>query len=56
MKELLKAIKSDKEIEQLKKQYYEIFGVHRPYSIWEDGGIEDYKDRLKRSIKERKQY
>lgn len=56
MKEIVEMLKKDKEIQQLKQQYFELFGVHRPFSIWEDGGIEEYKERLKRSIKEKKQY
>lgn len=56
MKELINLIKNDKEIQMLKKQYYEIFDADRPYSIWEDESIEDYKEKLRKSIKEKKPY
>ena len=53
---LTETIRKDKEIQELKAKYYEMFGVHRPYSIWTDGGIEGYKENMRKSIKEHKKY
>lgn len=53
---LTEAIRKDKEIQELKAKYYEMFGVHRPFSIWEDGGIEGYKANMRKAIKEKKPY
>ena len=53
---LTETIRKDKEIQELKTKYYEMFGHHRPYSIWEDGGIEGYKANMRKAIKEKKPY
>lgn len=51
-KEFLELLRKDEEIQNLKAKYYELFGCHRPYSIWEDGGIEGYRENLKKAIKD----
>lgn len=51
-KEFLKLLKEDKEVQDLKKEYYNKFGHHRPYSIWEDGGIEGYKANMRKALAE----
>lgn len=56
MKEFSEMMKADKELQELINQYRLIFGKHRPFSIWTDGGIEGYKEKLRKSIEERKPY
>lgn len=55
-KEFLELLRSDNEIQELKAKYYEMFGHYRPFSIWEDGGIEGYKKNMRKAIKEKKPY
>ena len=56
MKEFSEMMKADKELQELINQYRLIFGKHRPFSIWTDDGIEGYKEKLRKSIEERKPY
>ena len=53
-KEFLELLRKDKEVQELKAKYYEMFGVHRPYSIWEDGGIEGYKANMRKALEEKR--
>lgn len=55
-KEFLELLKKDKEVQKLKAKYYEKFGHHRPYSVWEDGGIEGYKANMRKALKENRPY
>lgn len=55
-KEFLELLKKDKEVQELKAKYFEKFGHHRPYSVWEDGGIEGYKANMRKALKENRPY
>lgn len=49
---LVETIIKDKEIQQLKAEYKRLHGKNAPpFTIGEDAGIENYKEKLKKLIK-----
>lgn len=51
MRKLIEAIKNDKEIQMLKKQYEEKYGENPPpYNYDEYSGLDDYKEKLKKLV------